>query len=79
MLIIIPLLTINDPDISLSLGVQLVHKMSILNQTQPETYEVSFNNHLLRPIYHLILVYHRMVCFWLSALSSLNYLSYQLF
>ncbi len=47
MLIIIPLLTINDPDISLSLGVQLVHNMSILNQTDPATYEVNFNYHLL--------------------------------
>lgn len=40
MLIIIPLLTVNDPDISLSLGVQFVHSLGIQNSTDPATYSV---------------------------------------
>jgi class 3 adenylate cyclase len=39
MLIIIPLLNINDPDVSLSLGAQLVHKLTQLNDTDPHTYQ----------------------------------------
>eukprot|EP01040_Poterioochromonas_malhamensis_P011691 gene11691-12756_t len=39
MLIIIPLLNINDPDVSLSLGVQLVHKLAQLNASDPTTYQ----------------------------------------
>jgi hypothetical protein len=42
MLVIIPLLNQNDPDVSLSLGVQLIHKLATLNATDPLTYEVSF-------------------------------------
>lgn len=41
MLIIIPLLTVNDPDISLSLGVQFVHDLAVSNRTDPGTYSVS--------------------------------------
>lgn len=39
MLIIIPLLNASDPDISLSLGVQLVHALAVQNATDPATYE----------------------------------------
>jgi class 3 adenylate cyclase len=39
MLMIIPLLNISDPDISLSLGVQLVHQLGVLNASDPATYE----------------------------------------
>jgi hypothetical protein len=41
MLVIIPLLNQNDPDVSLTLGVQLIHKLATLNATDPLTYEVS--------------------------------------
>ena len=40
MLIIIPLLTVNDPDVSLSLGVQFVHALGMQNSTDPATYSV---------------------------------------
>jgi hypothetical protein len=40
MLIIIPLLTVNDPDISLSLGVQFVHDLGIKNAIDSATYNV---------------------------------------
>lgn len=39
MLIIIPLLTSTDPDISPSLGVQVVHALAVLNATNPALYE----------------------------------------
>ena len=41
MLVIIPLLNANDPDVSLSLAVQLIHQLAQLNATDPTTYEVS--------------------------------------
>jgi precorrin-6B methylase 1 len=40
MLIIIPLLTVTDPDISLSLGVQFVHQLGVLASGDPTTYGV---------------------------------------
>lgn len=43
MLIIIPLLTSSDPDISLSLGVQLVHQLGMMNSTNPTTYQSGLN------------------------------------
>lgn len=42
MLVIIPLLNANDPDVSLSLAVQLIHHLAQLNATDPTTYEVSY-------------------------------------
>jgi hypothetical protein len=42
MLVIIPLLNPNDPDVSLSLGVQLIHKLATLNASNPVLYQVSF-------------------------------------
>jgi len=41
MLIVIPQLTVNDIDISLSLGVQFIHELGRLNATDPATYSVS--------------------------------------
>lgn len=38
MLIIIPLLTTSDPDISLSLGVQVVHQLGHMNASNPQIY-----------------------------------------
>jgi len=40
MLIVIPQLTVNDSDVSLSLGVQFVHNLARLNATDPATYGV---------------------------------------
>jgi hypothetical protein len=40
MLIIIPLLTVTDPDISLSLGVQFVHQLGVLANGDSATYGV---------------------------------------
>lgn len=42
MLIVIPQLTVNEEDVSLSLGVQFVHELGRLNATDPATYSVSF-------------------------------------
>jgi hypothetical protein len=42
MLIIIPLLTVNDPDISLSLGVQFVHDLGMKSAVDAATYSVRF-------------------------------------
>lgn len=43
LLVIIPLLNVNDTDVSLQLGVQLVHKLAQLNASDPKTYEVRPN------------------------------------
>lgn len=39
MLIIIPTLTVNDPDVSLSLGARMVHDLAVANVTDPTTYQ----------------------------------------
>jgi hypothetical protein len=39
MLIIIPTLTVNDPDVSHSLTARLVHNLAVSNATDPSTYE----------------------------------------
>ena len=43
MLIIIPLLTVSDSDISLSLGVQFIGQLAALNATNSTLYEVYYN------------------------------------
>lgn len=40
MLIIIPLLTVSDADVSLSLAVQMINSLGYLNSTDPTTYSV---------------------------------------
>lgn len=41
MLVVIPSLTVNDPDVSLSLGAQMLHNLGYLNNADPATYQVS--------------------------------------
>ena len=41
MLIIVPLLTVSEADISLSLAVQFVHDLAVKNEKNPDTYQVS--------------------------------------
>ena len=43
MLIIVPLLTVSEADISLSLAVQFVHELAVKNEKNPDTYQVSFS------------------------------------
>ena len=40
MLIVIPLLSQNDPDASLRIAVQLIQRLAVLNATNPEEYQV---------------------------------------
>ncbi len=39
MLIIIPTLTVNDPDASLAVGARMIHDLAVMNATDPATYE----------------------------------------
>ncbi len=39
MLIVIPTLTVNDPDVSLAIGARMIHNLAVKNATDPSTYE----------------------------------------
>ncbi len=39
MLVIIPTLTVNDPDVSLAIGARMIHNLAVKNATDPTIYE----------------------------------------
>jgi hypothetical protein len=43
MLIIIPTLTVNDPDVSLSLGSRMIHDLAVANASDPTTYQTGLD------------------------------------